>query len=318
MVGPAACMSVNSDIRVHHSLIPNPLSVYLRAATDKVWDEPCYCGGCFTTWPLNHRSLTCSQPQLSMVATLRPVSITPFPEPELSEWKPTFMQLMLSPPCPACCPGQCCQSPGNFYCEDRTSFSDWTSLSKHKAALTHKHLLYPLGPGGGVPSSVQSLSRVWLFVTPWTAALQASLSITNSQSLLKFMSIESVMPSNHIILCCPLLLLPSIFRSIRVFSNESALHIRWPKYWSFSFSISPSNEYSGLISFRTDWLDLLAVQGTLKSLLQHPSSKASILQRSAFFIVQLSHPYMTPGPYQICFPSTYLPYQTFPLSLGPR
>ena len=122
---------------------------------------------------------------------------------------------------------------------------------------------------------------------------QASLSITNSRSLLKLMSIESVMPSNHLILCHPLLLLPSIFPSIRVFSNESVLHIRWPKYWSFSFSISPSNEYSGLISFRMDWLDLLAVQGTLKSLLQHHSSKTSILWCSAFFIVQLSHPFKT-------------------------
>ena len=125
--------------------------------------------------------------------------------------------------------------------------------------------------------SVQSLSRVRLFVTLWTAARQASLSITNSWSLLKLMSIESVMPSNHLILCRPLLLPPSIFPSIRVFSNESVLHIRWPKYWSFSFNISPSNEYSGLFSFRMDWLDLLAVQGTLKSLLQHHSSKASIL-----------------------------------------
>ena len=135
------------------------------------------------------------------------------------------------------------------------------------------------------------LSSVRLFVTPWTAARQASLSITNSRSFLKLMSIESVMPSNHLILCCPLFLPPSIFPSIRVFSNESALHIRWPKYWSFSFNISPSNEYSGLISFRMDRLDLLAVQGTLKSLLQHHSSKASILWRSAFFMVQLSHPY---------------------------
>ena len=130
-------------------------------------------------------------------------------------------------------------------------------------------------------------------MTPWTAARQASLSITNSRSLLKLMSIELVMPSNHLILYHPLLLLPSIFRSIRVFSNESVLHVRWPKYWSFS--ISPSNEYSGLISFRMDWLDILAVLGTLKSLLQHHSSQASILQRSAFFIVQLSHPYMTTG-----------------------
>ena len=131
--------------------------------------------------------------------------------------------------------------------------------------------------------------------TPWTAARRASLSITNSQSLLKLMSTESVMPSSRLILCRPLLLLPSIFPSIRVFSNRSVLHIRWPKYWSFVFSISPSNEYSGLISFRMDWLDLLAAQRTLKNLLQHHSSKASILQRSAFFIVQLSHPYMTTG-----------------------
>ena len=138
-------------------------------------------------------------------------------------------------------------------------------------------------------SSAQLLSHVQLFATPWTAAHQTSLSFTNSQSLLKLMSIESVMPSNHLILCCPLLHLPSIFSSIRVFSNESVLDIRWPKYWNFSFSISPSNEYSGLISFRIDWLNLLAVQGTLKSLLQHHSSKASILQCSASFIVQLSH-----------------------------
>ena len=133
-------------------------------------------------------------------------------------------------------------------------------------------------------SSVQSLSHVWLFATPWTAAHQASLFITNSQSLLKLMSIELVMPSNHLILCGPLLLLPSIFPRIRVFSNESVLRIRWPKYWSFSFSISPSNEYSGLISFKIDWFDLLAVKGPLKSLLQHHSSKAPILQHSTFFI----------------------------------
>ena len=144
-------------------------------------------------------------------------------------------------------------------------------------------------------SSVQSLNHVQLFPTPWTTAHQASLSITNSQSLLKLMPIESVMPSNYLILCHPLLLPPSIFPSIRVFSNESALRIRWSKYWSFSFNISPSNERSGLISFRMDWLGLLAVQGTLKSLLQHHGSKASILQGSAFFIVQLSHPYMTTG-----------------------
>ena len=144
-------------------------------------------------------------------------------------------------------------------------------------------------------SSVQSLCCVQLFATPWTAAHQASLSITNSRNLLYLMSMESVMPSNHLILCHPLLLPPSIFPSIKVFSSESVLPIMWPKYWSFSFNISPFNEYSGLISFRMDWLDLLAVQGTLKSLLQHHSSKASILQCSALFIVQLSHPYMTTG-----------------------
>ena len=144
-------------------------------------------------------------------------------------------------------------------------------------------------------SSVQSLSRVRLLTTPWTAAHQTFLSITNSWSLLKLMPIESVMPSNHLILCCPLLLSPSIFTSIRVFSCESELHIRWPKYWSLSFSISPSNEYSGLISFRMDWLDLLAIQETLKSLLQHHSSKALILYCSAFFVFQLSHTCMTTG-----------------------
>ena len=137
--------------------------------------------------------------------------------------------------------------------------------------------------------------RVQLFATPWTAARQASLSFAISWSMLKLMSIELVMPSNHLILCLPLLLLPSIFPSIRVFSNESALCIRWPKYWSFSFSINPSKEYSGLISFRIDWFDLLAVQGTLKSLLQHHSSKASVFRCSTFFMVQLSHPYMTTG-----------------------
>ena len=144
-------------------------------------------------------------------------------------------------------------------------------------------------------SSVQSLSRVQLFATPWTAARQNSLSIINSLNLLKLLSIESVMPSNQLILCHLLLLLPSIFPNIRAFSNESTLCMRWPKYWSFSFSISPSNEHPGLISFRMDWLDLLAVQGTLKSLHQHHSSKASILRRSAFFTVQLSHPYVTTG-----------------------
>ena len=144
-------------------------------------------------------------------------------------------------------------------------------------------------------SSVQLLSHVQLFAAPWTAACQVSLSIMNYQSLLKLMSIESVMPSNHLIFCHPLLLLPSIFPSIRIFSNESALHVRWPKYWSFIFNISPFNEHPGLISFRMDWLDLLAVQGTLKGLLQHHSSKASILRCAAFFTVQLSHPYMTTG-----------------------
>ena len=139
---------------------------------------------------------------------------------------------------------------------------------------------------------IQSLSHVRFFVIPWTATCQASLSLTISWSLSKFMSIELVMPSNHLILCCPLLLLPSIFPSIRLFSYESGLCINWPKHWKFSFSISPSNKYSGLISFRMDCLDLLAVQGTLKSFLQHHSSKASILRCSAFFMVQLSHPYV--------------------------
>ena len=142
-------------------------------------------------------------------------------------------------------------------------------------------------------SSVQSLSCVRLFATPWTAARQASLSITNSQNLLKLVSIESVMPSSHLILCHLLLPLPPVPPTIRVFSNESALHIRWPKYWNFSFNISPPNEHPGLISCRMDWLDLLAVQGTLKSLLQHHSSKPSILWCSAFFMVQLSHLYLT-------------------------
>ena len=150
-----------------------------------------------------------------------------------------------------------------------------------------------LANGSGLFSSVQSLSHVRPFATPWIATCQASLSITNTQSLLKLMPIELVMPSNHLIHYCPFLLLPSIFPSIRAFSNESLLHIRWPKYWRFSFS--PSNEYSGLISFRIDWLDLLAVQETLKSLLQHHSSKTSILLCSVFFIVQFSHPYKTTG-----------------------
>ena len=144
-------------------------------------------------------------------------------------------------------------------------------------------------------SSVQSLSRVRLFTAPWTAACQASLSVTNSWSLLTLISTESMMPSNYLILCRPLLLLPSIFPSIKVFSSESVLHIRWPKYCHFSFNFSPSHECSGLVSFRMDWLDLLAVQGTVKSLLQHHSSKTYILQRSVFFIVQFSHPFMTTG-----------------------
>ena len=144
-------------------------------------------------------------------------------------------------------------------------------------------------------SSVQELSRVWLFETPWIAACLASLSIINSRSSFRLISFESVMPSSHLILCCPLLLLPPIPPSIRVFSNKSTLRMRWPKYWSFSFSIIPFKEIPGLISFRMDWLDLLAVQGTLKSLLQHHSWKASILQHSAFFTVQLSHPYRTTG-----------------------
>ena len=167
------------------------------------------------------------------------------------------------------------------------------------AASPQAHHALPLRSYSGLsvhtPSSVQSLSCVWLFATPWIAARQASLSITNSQSSLQIMSIKSVMPSSHLILCHPLLLLPPIPLSIRVFSNESTRRMRWPKYWSFSFSISPSNEHPGLISFRMDWLDLLAAQGTLKSLLQHHSSKASILWHSAFFTVQLSHPYMTTG-----------------------
>ena len=156
-----------------------------------------------------------------------------------------------------------------------------------------------------IQSSVQSLHRVRLFATPWSAARQASLYITNSQSLLKLISIELVMPFNHLTLCHAFLLLLSIFLSIRVYSNECDLTIRWPKHWSFSFSISPSNEYSGLIYFRMDWLDCLTVQGTLKSLLQYHSSKASILQHSAFFIVQFSHPYMTTGK------TTTLTRQTF-------
>ena len=171
----------------------------------------------------------------------------------------------------------------------------WSFICFYKKTVQHRNTEHSINSDSHQFSSVQLLICVQLFATPWTAACQASLSITSSRSLPKLISIESVMPSNHLILCRPLLLLPSIFPTIRVFSNESALHIRWPKYWSFSFSISPSNEYSGLTSFRIDWFDLLAVQGTLKSLPQHHSSKASILWCSAFFIVQLSHPYMTAG-----------------------
>ena len=170
----------------------------------------------------------------------------------------------------------------------------WKCISPWLSSGGHISLQFLCGLNNQF-NSVHSLNHVQLFVTPWTAACQAYLSITNSQSLLKRTSIESVMPPNQLILCRPLLLLPSIFPSIRVFSNESVLCIRWPQYWSFSFSISPSSEYSGLISFRMNWLDLLAVQGTLKSLLQHHSSKASILWCSTFFLVQLSHPYTTTG-----------------------
>ena len=175
--------------------------------------------------------------------------------------------------------------------------SKWRTVSLSHLPPFPKVFLYPRESENNQVqlSSVQSLSRVQLLATPWTAGCQASLSITNIQSPPKPMSIESVMPSNHLILCCPLLLLPPTPPSIKVFSNESTLHMRWPKYWSFSFSISPSNEHPELISFRMDWLDLLAVQGTLKSLLQRHSSKTSILLHSAFFIAQLSHPYMTTG-----------------------
>ena len=170
----------------------------------------------------------------------------------------------------------------------------FNNLGRWEALVTLHDMVWPVS-FLSAQRSVQSLSRVWLIATPWTAACQASLSIISSRNWLKLMSIESVMPSNHLILCCSLLLLPSIFPSIRVFSNQSVPCIRWPKYWSFSFSICSANEYSGLISFRMDWLDLLAVQGTFKSLLQHHNSKASILQPSTFFIVKLSHPYMTTG-----------------------
>ena len=184
--------------------------------------------------------------------------------------------------------------PGKFHAQrNLVGYRPWVTKSQ-MWLNTHAHICC-IASNNLKLSSVQLLIRVRLFATPWITACQASLSIINSQGPSKPMSIELVMPSNHLILCRPLLLLPSIFPSIRVFSNESALCIRWTKYWSFSFNISPSNEHPGLISFRMDWLDLLAVQGTLKSLLQHCSSKASILRCSAFFIVQLSHPYMTTG-----------------------
>ena len=184
----------------------------------------------------------------------------------------------------------------NFLMDISTYFSKNSAFLKLTSrTILFLHLIPTFLVVGIQFSSVQSLSCVWLFAAPWTAARQASLSITDSRSPPKPMSIELVMPSNHLILCRPLLLLPWIFPSIRVFSNESALHIRWPTYWSFSFNISPSNEYPGLISFRMDWLNLLAVQGTLKSLLQHLNSKASIFWHSAFFTVQLAHLYMTTG-----------------------
>ena len=184
--------------------------------------------------------------------------------------------------------------------DDATRYREVISTSNHRTEINGGSGMEARMSSGILSpelkfSSVQSLSCVWLFATPWTAARQASLSITNSWSLLRLMSIESVMPSNHLILCHPLLLPPSIFPNIRVFSNESVLHIRWPKSWIFSFSIISSNEDSGLISFRIDWFDLLAVQGTLKSLLQHHSSKPLNLWHSAFFMVQLWHPYMTSG-----------------------
>ena len=188
----------------------------------------------------------------------------------------------------------------DFYClshqkikkaQPKDLWTDWHDSWRLSKTSFGKDCLDVYGCTASQFSSVQSLSRVWLFATPWIAARQASLSITNTRSSLKLMSIESVMPSIHLILCCPLLLLPPIPPSISIFSNESTLCIRWPKYWSFSFSISPSKEHPELISFRMDWLDLLVVQGTLKSLLQHHSSKASILWHSAFFTVQLLHPY---------------------------
>ena len=213
--------------------------------------------------------------------------------------------------CPTLCDPMDCSMPGSSVHRNSPGKNTWVSCNDFlqgifptqglNSGLLHcRRILYHLSYQGStvrnpVSQSVQSLSRAWLFVTPWTPAYQASLSITKSQSPPKPMSIESVMPSNHLTLCRLLLQRPSIFLSIRVLSNESALCIRWQKYWSFSFEISSSNEHPGLISFRMDWLDLLAVQGTFKSLLQHQISKAPILWCSAFFIVQLSHPYMTTG-----------------------
>ena len=196
------------------------------------------------------------------------------------------------PPCPSPSPGACPSScPLSQWCRPAISSPDALCPQSFPASGTSPmSWLFT-----SVSQSVKSLRSVRLFATPWIAARQASLSITNSRSSPKLMSIKSVMPSSHLILCRPLLLLPPIPPSIRVFSNESTLRMRWPKYWSFGFNISPSNEYSGLISFRMDWLVPLAVQGTLKSLLQHHSSKASIFRQSAFFTVQLSHPYMTTG-----------------------
>ena len=193
-------------------------------------------------------------------------------------------------------PGKCTRRPIPHAQRDRRDQRHHRGLKRCSGAeptsLFNPHSLQKTGGSWRMTFVVQSLCRIRLFATPWTAAHQASLS-SISQSLLKLMSITSVMRFNHLLLCHPLLLLPSIFPTIRIFSNESALCIRWPKYWNFSFSISPSNEYSGLISFRIDWFDLFAVQGILKSLLQRHSSKASILWHSTFFMVQLSHPYIT-------------------------
>ena len=191
-----------------------------------------------------------------------------------------------------------CLGLGQNYCSTSLAVPFLVSQAHRSSQLCHQPFIASFClqlSQHPISQSVQSLSCVQLFATPWTASHQASLSITNYQSLLKLMSIESVMPSSHLILCRPLLLPPSIFPSIRVFANEPVLHIRWPKYWSFSFNISTFNECSGLISFRMDWLDLIAVLETLKSLLQHHNSKASILWLSAFFIVQLSDPYMITG-----------------------